>query len=359
MVHAVIMAGGRGTRFWPESRQEHPKQLLSLLGPDSLIRQTVKRLQPFIPDRNIMVMTSQHLKPAIQEELEELPPENILGEPCGRDTAPCVGLAASYLYRRDPDTIMIALPSDHLIQSTERFQEQLQHAVNVVDAHPETIATFGIKPNFPATVYGYIQRGKPLTLPSPSPVFQVKRFCEKPDQATAQQFVTEKNYYWNCGIFVWKVSTILNLIEQFAPEIHPPLSSIRQSLFTVDEQTTLDREFANMPRISIDHAVMEHAPHICVLEAAFDWEDIGNWEALRNLSEKDCNGNTISGQHCGIQTQDCIIRGNSDTLITTLGVNNLLIVQTPDAILIADRTKQDSLKALNDKLRDTGFSPYL
>lgn len=359
MLHAVVMAGGSGTRFWPESRKQRPKQLLELVGSETLIRQTVDRLGPLIGPQHTVVVTSAELADGITAELPDVPAENIVAEPCGRDTAACIGLAAHWLLRGDPNAVMVVLPADHFIQPAPAFQQALAAAEALIAQRPEALVTLGARPQHPATGFGYIERGRALPNQDGVTLYEVNAFREKPELAVAEQFVASGDYYWNCGIFIWRAARILEALEQFAPQVHEALARLAPALGTADEKAALERIYPEIPRISIDRAVMEKADGVYVLEAPFQWEDVGNWESLARLRGSDADGNCITGQHCGLETSNCIIRGRPGSLVTTVGVSNLIIVQTPDAILVADRNCQESFRELNALLRERDYDAFL
>jgi mannose-1-phosphate guanylyltransferase len=358
MLYAVVMAGGSGTRFWPESRRLRPKQLLQLLGTDTLLRQTVDRLRPLIPEERTVVVTAGALAESVANELPELPSENILAEPCGRDTAACIGLAALWVLQSDPNAVMVVLPADHFIQPADGFQRALTAAARLIGEKPEALVTLGAQPQHPATGFGYIERGDALP-DGGGTLYEVKAFREKPELALAEHFVANGNYYWNCGIFIWRAARILEALEQFAPEVHEALARLAPALGTADEQAALERVYPEIPRISIDRAVMEKAGGVFVFEAPFQWEDVGNWESLARLEGSDSEGNCITGQHGGLDTSDCIVRAQPGALVATVGVSNLIIVQTADAILVADRNRQESFRELNALLRERGYEVFL
>jgi mannose-1-phosphate guanylyltransferase len=365
MLHAVIMAGGSGTRFWPESREARPKQLLPLLGPRSMMQATVDRLGDLVPRERIVVATAAHLAAAVRQQLPLLSAEAILSEPCKRDTAPCIALAALTISRRDADATMVVLPSDQAIAPVEAFQHALRFAVALVDEAPRRIVVFGVRPTYPAVSFGYIERGEPLAVAraavgdQPPAVFRAKRFREKPEAAVAQEYVATGEFYWNAGIFVWKASTILRAVAEHQPEMYRRLETIAAALGTPEYDTVLAREFAAIRPISIDYAVMEHAEDVVVVEATFDWDDLGSWHALARLRGADALGNTISARHLGLNTKGTIIRGDSEHLIVTVGLEDCIVVHTPDATLVASRRDEESLRRVVELLRDRGWTDVL
>jgi mannose-1-phosphate guanylyltransferase len=360
MLHAVIMAGGSGTRFWPASRAATPKQLLALVGKQTMLRQTVDRLGELATPEQILIVTNERLVPAIAEQLPELPPSSLVGEPCKRDTAPCIGLAALLVSRNDPDATMIVLPADHVIRRTERFQTGIRQAVAMVDKQPDRIVTFGIRPTYPAETFGYIQRGAGIDIAGgTAPTFVVRRFREKPDAATAADYVNSGDYYWNSGIFVWKAKTILAALAERQPEMLALLQKIGAAWGSPAQDETLRREFTAIKGISIDYAVMEHARNVAVIEAPYDWDDLGSWKSLSRLAGSDRFDNTIIGRHLGMNTTGTIVRTDEKHLVVTLGLKDLLIVQTPEATLVANKHDEESIREIVKQLEARGWTEYL
>ena len=353
MLHAVIMAGGSGTRFWPASRRDRPKQLLQLWGPHSLIRDTVDRLRGLVPDERQYVITNRRLTAAVAGQLPELPPGNIVGEPCKRDTAPCIGLAAAMVSRIDPDATMVVLPADHVITDPAAFADAVRAAERLVDATPSRLVTFGIRPSYPAESFGYIERGEPLAVPGGA-AYRVDRFREKPDRRTAEEYLATGRFYWNSGIFVWRAETILRALAEAEPEMYGHLARIRDAIGGPDEDATLEREFAAIDGKSIDYAVMERYPDVAVIEAPFPWDDVGSWRALSRLHPADPRGNTVIADHVGIDTRDSIIFGGDDHTIVTIGVENLVIVHTDDATLVASAEAEERVREAVQELQRRG-----
>jgi len=374
MLHAIVMAGGTGTRFWPASRNDAPKQLLKLVGGATMLRQTLDRLGDVAPNERRMIVTNKRLVHAVREQLPELPASAVVGEPCKRDTAPCIGLAALLVSREDPDATMVVMPADHVIKPVEKFQAAIQQAVALVDASPGRIVTFGIKPSYPAEIFGYIHRGNELAsravsglvddAPGPgmarlAAAFKVLQFKEKPDAATAKMYVDSGEYYWNSGIFVWRASTILNALRERQPEMLGHLQKIVDTWDTKDHAAVFEREFAAIKPISIDYAVMEHATDVAVIEAPFEWDDLGGWQSLARLVGSDENGNSIVGTHLGLSTEGTIVRADDGHLVVTLGVKDCIIVHTPNATLVADKHSEEQIRQVVKKLEELGWSDYL
>ncbi len=363
MLHAVIMAGGSGTRFWPASRAALPKQLLQLVGQRTMIQSTVDRLEGLVPAERTLIVTNDALLPAMREQLPELPASALIGEPCKRDTAPCIGLAAAHLLRDDPAATMAVMPADHVIAPLDRFQATLKLAAALVEEQPSRIVTFGIRPTFPAETFGYIEAGE-VVAPVPghddvAPIHRVTRFREKPEAADAKRFVEAGNFFWNSGIFVWRAATIRDALQERQPQMHAHLEKIAAAIGTPEHEQVLRTEFAAIEGISIDYAVMEHAQDVVMIEAPYQWDDVGSWQAMARLEGADADGNTIDGQHLGLETTGSIIRTDDEHLVVTLGIKDCIVVHTPDATLVADKHSEESIRKLVRLMVDRGLDKYL
>ncbi|MBW3599140.1 MAG: mannose-1-phosphate guanylyltransferase [Planctomycetes bacterium] len=357
MLYAVIMAGGSGTRFWPESRAERPKQLLRLAGSETMIRATVNRAGELAPASRIRIITSRALAEPIREELPELPPAAVIAEPCRRDTAPCIGLAAQLLLQEDPDAVMAVMPSDHIIQATEKFQAALKYAAALIEKQPRRLVTFGIRPTYPAETFGYIERGEPLSgAADDPPTFRVQMFREKPNAAAAREYLESGRFLWNSGIFVWRADTIDAALAKLEPAMHAHLAAIGRA---AGDDETLQREFEAIRGKSIDYAVMERYNDVVVIEAPFDWDDVGSWRSLARLHGTDENGNTVIGRHIGMNSQGLIVRGDDERLIVTLGMKDCIIVHTPDATLVADKNNEEAVRDVVEELKRRGWDEFL
>ena len=359
MLQAMIMAGGSGTRFWPQSRRQLPKQFLRMTGDQTLIQQATGRCQPAIAPEQTWIVTGAAHAVETARQLPHVPADQILVEPCGRNTAPCIGLAAIAMLAADPDAIMLVTPADHVISPTEKFQQAVEQAVGLIEKEPSTLVLFGIEPTYPSTGFGYIQRGERIPTTS-CPTFRVKSFQEKPNELTASKFMATGEYYWNCGIFVWRAQTILDALKEFSPDIAACLDRIRPGIGSDKMQELLETEFPKMPSISIDYAVLEKATgRVCVLEAPFQWDDVGSWQALPRLLAADQQGNTVDGICCAVDTKGCIVRSNDDHLIATIGVTDLIIVHTSTATLVADKRDENAIKILIGEIEKRGLERYL
>lgn len=370
MLYAVIMAGGAGRRFWPESREDRPKQLLKLLDDRTMIQATVDRLGDLVPLERVFVATTDRLAGRIAEQLSQLPREAILVEPCKRDTAPCIGLAALRVLREDPDATMAVMPADHVIRPQEAFREAIRFAAALVEEDPARLVTFGIRPTYPAETFGYIERQERLEPacaasldPAPA-VYRVKKFREKPDAQTAGEYLATGKFYWNSGIFVWKARTILDALGRYEPEIFAHLTRIGEAAEAPDFHEVRRDEFAAIQGKSIDYAVMEPAAkagHVVVVEAPFDWDDVGSWRALERLRPPDESGNVIDAdKHLQLRTSGTIVRANvADHLVCLVGVEDLIVVVTPDVTLVASKEDEESIRQVTEMIRERGWQENL
>ncbi|HOQ04266.1 MAG TPA: sugar phosphate nucleotidyltransferase [Anaerohalosphaeraceae bacterium] len=358
MDFAVIMAGGSGQRLWPLSRQSRPKQILKLLNGRTLLRDSFERLNRLFDLRNILVLTNADYAEQVSENLSELPKDNIIPEPCVRDTAGAIGLAAAVLQKTDPEAVMAVATSDHILQPAEPFLDALQAAIRFVKEHPEALLTFGIKPTFAATQYGYIrlqiQDGN-------NRIFPVAEFREKPDQKTAERFLAQSGYFWNSGMFVWKAKTILKHLKTFLPESSEPLEKIRSAWGGPEQYSALEEWFPRLPKISIDYAVLEKAPQIYGIPLSCRWLDMGSFAALADIISSDSNQNTvIAGQHCLLDCRNTIVAAESpDHLIAMIGMEDVIVAHSPDATLICPIHQAHRLKELLRRLESEGKTNYL
>lgn len=359
MLYAVVMAGGSGTRFWPKSRRNRPKQLLKLHGDATMLQQTVDRVAPLIAPERVLVVTGEDQASAVAAQLPLVPAENIVGEPCPRDTAPCVGLAAAIVAKRDPEGIMIVMAADHVIRPKEAFQTSVRAAVSLIEADPSAFVTFGVKPTRPETGYGYIERGESLGTPQGIPCHRVKQFREKPDLPTAIDFVESGNFAWNSGIFVWRARAILDALAEHRPAMFAGIERIAADLGTPRQNEAIAREFPKFEKIPIDKAVMEKAGNVNVLEVLYDWSDVGDWRSIAALQAPDHDGNSIQGNVLAQATSGTIVINDDGGLIATLGVEDLVIIQSNGATLVARKDQLDRLKGLVEGLDKAGFGAYL
>ncbi|MBD3307543.1 NTP transferase domain-containing protein [candidate division KSB3 bacterium] len=351
MIHTVIMAGGRGTRLWPQSRERTPKQLWQILDGKSMLQDTVDRVFPIVSPEHILVITGEHLRDQIHHQLPQVPPPNILVEPMGRNTAPCVGLAA--LYIDDPDACMVILASDHVVRDKQEFQRVLRIAIDVASVG-ENLVTFGVKPRSPETGFGYIWRGAQIR----SEVYKVRKFTEKPDLATAQQFVASGDYYWNSGMFIWKVSTLMTMIERYLPDLYEGLQRIKAALGTSEEYRVIEDVFAGLDPMSIDYGIMEKAESTYVVPGDFGWNDVGSWAALSDVWESDRQGNTVQGHVIPLESHGNIVYADAG-LTALIGVENLVVVKVQDTVLVCAKDHAQKVKDIVDELQHRGLTEYL
>ncbi len=360
MLHALIMAGGGGTRFWPRSRQARPKQFLTLAGDRTLLQQACDRIEAQVAPEHTWVITAEPHRAEAERQLPHLPAGHVVGEPTGRDTAACIGLGAALIARRDPGAVMLVMPADHVIEPQREFQRAARAAEQVAEEHPGALITYGIPPTFPATGYGYIHRGPEVARRQDVPVYRVQAFREKPAADLAEQFVASGEYFWNSGIFVWKAAAIRDELRRQRPALAEAVERVAAAWDTPRRDEVLRAEYPRMEKISIDYAVMEHAREVLVLQAPYRWDDVGSWLALERMHPQDADGNTVLATHTGIGTTHCVIVGDDPKrLIATLGVSNLLIIQDGDATLVADRREEGAVKQLVERLKQQGLDRYL
>lgn len=357
---AVIMAGGKGERFWPKSRTRLPKQFLNISGQKSMIQHTVERLEKLLDMSRIFIVTNEMYAELIQIQLPHLPKENMIIEPVGRDTAPCIGLAAMVIEQRYPGSTMIVLPSDHMIDNKDQFVQLVNTAVRKAQEGPYLI-TLGITPTYPETGYGYIESSSDMETVQGVEIHRVKQFVEKPDKETAERYVRQQNFFWNSGIFIWKTSVIRESIRKYLPDVHNILHTMEQALQwgQAKLEDIVQREFKKMPSQSIDYGIMEKAPHIYMIPYEHGWDDVGSWTALERINDTDANGNVMKGDNIlSVDTTKCIIEGNGK-LIATLGIKDLIVIDTEDVTLICSKEKAQDIKKLLHELRMQKKDQYL
>lgn len=359
MLHAVIMAGGSGTRFWPASRNKMPKQLLQLLGEQSMLQSTSERLDGLVSPEQTLVMTNQHLVAPVRDQLPDVPPEQIVGEPMKRDTAACIALAASLIHHADPEAVMLVLPADHVIGTNQQFHDCMTSGMQLIEQSPDRIVTFGIRPTYAAESFGYVQRGKAITDSDVAKAFDVASFREKPDRQTAEQYLQAGTYDWNSGIFMWRAATILDALRQYEPEMMKHIDAIAGALGTPGFAVTLEREFEQIDGRSIDYAVMERYPDVVVVEATFTWDDVGSWQSIGRMTQPDLQGNCVRGKYLPIQSQRMIVYGENDHLIVTIGMQDMIVVHTENATLIAPKEEEESVRDVVKQIQARDWTDYL
>lgn len=353
---ALIMAGGKGERFWPKSRTSLPKQFLSLTNDGkTMIQLTVERIKPLINLSDIYIATNEQYKSLVLEQLPGIPEENILCEPVGRNTAPCIGLGAVHISKKYEDALMIVLPSDHLVKDNTKFIEIVGQSFDLA-TDQDNLVTIGIKPNYPETGYGYINFNMDHQIGN---AYEVNKFVEKPELELAVKYIEAGNYLWNSGMFIWKVSTIINCFNLYMNDIYSSLLKIKDSVGTKQYEAVLRKEFTDMRSESIDYGVMEHAHNIYSFIGNFGWDDVGSWLAVERIKDVNEDGNTVGNSNVvTINTQNCIIEG-ADRLIATVGIKDIVIVDTKDALLVCNKSNTGDIKKVLEQIRNLNKNSYL
>lgn len=352
-IHAVILAGGGGRRLWPLSRTLYPKQFLALLGEHSLLQRTVLRIHDMIPAERLWIVTAQEQSFYVQSQLGDIGHSGrIIAEPQGRNTAAAVGLAACHIQQRDPEAVTVVLPADHWIKKPQEFLSLIQDAIAL--AERGALVTLGIIPGQAETGYGYICRGEPLAnTPSEQSVYAVSRFVEKPDISDARRYVDSGEYYWNAGIFVWRTSVIMDEIAAHLPALSQGLEEIAPALHRADEKDTLDRVYAQLASVSIDHGVLEKSSRLVVIPAAIGWSDLGKWSTIHQFSDQDERGNVLSPSVLDIESENSLVYSIGRT-IATIGLKNMIVVDTPDALLVCTQERTSEVASLVQQLLARG-----
>ncbi|MAT38513.1 MAG: mannose-1-phosphate guanylyltransferase [Ectothiorhodospiraceae bacterium] len=358
-IHALIIAGGVGARFWPRSRERSPKQLLRILGEGTMIQNTVARLNPIVPEQNILIITNALQADEVQRQLPQIPPENIIIEPAGRNTAPAVALGAEILTKRHGDAKMIVLPSDHIIHDVKEFHNVLDRAVRLADEQ-DGLVTIGIKPTHPETGYGYIQfdndESEERDLHGGHPV---KTFAEKPNLATAEKFLASGDFVWNSGMFIWKASTVRRSIAEFLPDISDEIQRLHGSVDTDRFYHDLEVAYREMRGISIDYGIMEKAENRYVIPADFGWNDLGSWDEVYRLKEKDGTGIAEEGTVISIDVNNAHLVAGEGRVLAAIGVEDVSIIDTNDSVLVFKHGHSQTVKEVVDYLRKNNMSDYL
>jgi mannose-1-phosphate guanylyltransferase len=354
--YAAIMAGGVGTRLWPLSRQTRPKQALPLISDRTMFQHAIERLAPLFPPDHIVVVTGPKHAEILRPQTPELPDENLILEPMGRDSGPAVGLGAIHLQRRDPEAVMAMLTADHYIANVERFRAALAAAEKV--ARTGKIVTLGIKPEFPSTGYGYIRQGESLGRFDGFEVFKAEQFTEKPDAIRASAFLESGRYSWNSGMFIWRVDQVLAEFERQRPQIYLQLMRIASALGTPDAARVLAEVWPQIQRISVDYAIMERAHNVAVIPVDIGWSDVGSWATLLEIVPGDEWGNVVTGKHLAIDTARTLVRSEG-RLVVTIGLEDMIVVDTDDALLICPRERAQDVKAVVDRLKRDGQDELL
>jgi len=358
-MYFVLMAGGSGTRLWPMSRRDRPKHLQPLVSDRSLLQETFDRIAPLAAPEQIYVCTLDRYCDEVREQLPEIPAENYLREPQPRNTGPAIGLAAAFFHRLDPDGVVASIAADHVVTKPENFQAALRAAGQVIAAHPDYLMTIGLQPEYAHPGLGYIQRGEPFATVDGQEVYRVLQFKEKPAEETARQYVESGQYYWNASYFIWTPRTMLALFQQHLPDVHQRLDRIQQALGTDRQPAVMQREYETMPKVAIDDGVVEKTDQVLVIPADLGWDDVGSWHSLHAiLARHKAADVVVRGRHVGEGDEHCLIYGH-DKLIATVGLKNVVVVETADAILVCNKDRAQDVKTLVETLQRKGMDEYL
>lgn len=353
MFHTVIMAGGSGTRFWPKSTKKHPKQFLNLFGDQTMLQTTADRVKELIPAERLWVITNDRYVDLVKKQLPEVPQKNIIGEAVAKNTAPCVALAAALIQEEDPNAILAVLPADHLVRHPEEFHQVLE-AANAKAREGSNLVTIGIEPNRPETGYGYIEfDAEQSGIHEEKEIRKVNQFREKPDLKTAQQFISSGNFLWNSGMFVWSSETILGEFEKHLPEISEQIDALAPAIGSKKQKEAIDQFYYACPSISIDYGIMEQSDSVYVALGSFGWSDVGSWNAVYNLREKDEKGNVIEAENISLtQSKNNLVQSNSNKMIALVGVEGLAVVETDRAILVCNLDEAQGVKQIVNQLKE-------
>ncbi len=353
-IYAVIMAGGVGSRFWPRSTEQNPKQLLRIFGENTMIQDTVNRLDGLVEDQNIFVVTNKIQRAKIIDQLSQLPEENIIAEPFGKNTAPCIGLAATIIKAKDPDAVMVILPADHLIQNVEEFRRVIKLAAEFANKS-KSLVTLGIKPDRPETGYGYIQfQEEPLE----NEIHKVYTFAEKPNLETAKRFIDSGDFLWNSGMFIWRADVILNYMEKLMPELYEGMCVVDKAIGQENFNDVVTEVYGQLTKISIDYGVMEKAKDVYVIPCEFGWSDVGSWETVYQLSEKDKDGNAAAGDVYLHKTKNSYVYSEGD-FTAVIGLENVIVINNNNTLLVCNRDNVQDVKLVVDYLKMNGKKELL
>ena len=350
--YAVIMAGGKGERFWPLSTSKRPKQVLSLVGGKPLMQLAIERLEGLIPPERVIVITNADIVEVTCEAAPELPKENVIGEPFGRDTAAAVALASAIVKARDPEAVFCILTADHIIGDNDLFLQTLREGIDIA-AGDDVLVTIGIQPAFPSTAFGYIESANSIDHEGQIDFLGAKRFVEKPDRATAEKYLEAGTFCWNSGMFIWSVKSIQNALGKFQPQLLQMADAMEKHVGAPEFMTRLAEEYEKLERISVDYAIMEKADNILMARGTFDWGDVGSWDSLENYFDKDPSGNVLIGDGEILEATGSIVVSEARTTCL-VGVDNLIVVQAENATLVCHRSKAQDVKKMVQQLRETG-----
>ncbi|MDX9881758.1 MAG: mannose-1-phosphate guanylyltransferase [Prolixibacteraceae bacterium] len=356
-LHCLIMAGGAGTRFWPRSRKAKPKQFLTISGDKSLLQSTINRFARFVPEENIFIISNAGQKKILEEQACRLPKKNLIYEPVGRNTLPAISLSALVLANNNPGAVMVVSPSDHLIGNDKLFQQTIMLAVETASGS-EGIVTIGITPDTPATGYGYIEIGDELTNGQDIRSFTVSRFVEKPEQETAMQYLSSGRFFWNAGIFVFKVSVFLKAVEHFFPGLYASLLEIARTVGSDTYEKMLAEIYPQLESVSVDYGIMEKAGNVFMVQGDFGWNDLGSWEQIYQYTEKDENRNASIGEVIFQDTKGSYVWA-SDGLLAVVGMDDVIVVKEGNMVLVCKRNRTENIKQVVDRLRARELDEFL
>lgn len=355
--YCLIMAGGSGTRFWPRSRVAKPKQYLSLFGDQSLIQESAQRFANFIPEDCIYVVSAKSQKEVLESQTTNLPKQNMIYEPVGKNTLPAIGLAALFIAEKDPDGILIVSPSDHLIQNDELFRQTIESAVLIADKK-DGIVTIGITPKFPATGYGYVQTAGEIQIGQTIKSFAVNKFVEKPNVEMATSYLKDGGFFWNSGIFIFKVSVFLESVQKYAPELYADLIRIKEHIGADTYEEAVDRIYNEVKSISIDYGILEKASNVFLVQGDFVWNDLGSWEEVYKYDKKDENQNAQVGEVVFLDSKSSYVYA-PNSLVAVVGLDDVIVVQEGDTILVCKRDRAEDIKAVVGEITKRKLDQYL
>jgi mannose-1-phosphate guanylyltransferase len=354
----IILAGGTGTRLWPRSREQMPKQLLDIVAKNTMLQETFTRITPLVPAERIFIVTNDTYAPIVTEQLPQLPGSNIISEPWGHNTAPCIGLAACYLRHLDPEGIMISVHADHLIEDEQQYRRGLLAGMEA--AREGYLTTLGVRPTFPHPGLGYIRCGRVLKQAHGCEIYEIAKFIEKPGEAQAERFLATGEYCWNIGNFVWQLPVILEEFGKLMPHLYDQLMIIDAAIGTSEERSVLERVWREVADEAIDTGIMERAKRVAVVPVDIGWSDIGSWATLADLLPADSENNVVvGGEHIGVETTGTLLYGTSRRLIATVGLKDMIVVDTDDVVLICPKERAQDVKDLVVKLRIINKEEYL